>query len=740
MKTSQGRRGVVLIVVLALLTLFAVVGVTFVLYAQLQADQARIFREAQTKRLSAGPAASPELLLAEFLRQLIYDLPDDNVGAKSALRGHSLARTMYGAQGPFPNNNNIRAFNGVGRIRFNITGGVFAGRQNYDLINYTYFDNSYTLGNERRDPEYPYGSANYVGINGSYTYPDNTNVFLAAVNANGDVLVPSYHRPAVFNPSSGLNDQTNPNWTNDVGKYMILRPRPVDMSANFPYPTDLKGDVKNLVGAPGGNDSVWLNLGAPVMTLPDGRKVVPLFAPLVTDLDNRININIAGNLVGNPTHGSNQGWGPWEVNPGKVLKQGGAEWQTILLGNGTIAGRYGPDAKPGTNGTQASPGTSPRFYGQVDFDSWDEIGGGGNSQAFQMPSTSTFSSFPTYPSSPGGWGNGSNAERTNHPLLYNIFDPKGGTSLNNDDKVFDDSNMMALLRDTSTTNDVKTSELGQLCPTNFDNLVADPTGRIRRLVTTRSFDVDQPGLTPHILTPTSQPYALASLFPTGNAAPFPSTYQAPAGTFTEFGADWRYNGGFFDTANTVQRPTTRLDLNQSLPDYPAPDATGLITDMAGFTSAQNARQEMAKQIFLRLRAVTGASDPDPSASAPANEVNALRYLAQLAVNIVDFIDNDNYMTPFQWEPTNNEYVFGTELPRLVINEVYTEIQNDKADMGQMMANNDYQVRFWVELHNPMNNPTAMDSSDDGTARLYVGAAGSGHAAYKLVVTESTGIA
>src|SRR5437899_8777374 len=87
------RVGVILVIVLMLLTLLAVVGLSFVLYAQSAATSARFYREAESP---IRPDIDPELLLAHFLGQLIYDVPDDASGVYSALRGHSLARTMYG--------------------------------------------------------------------------------------------------------------------------------------------------------------------------------------------------------------------------------------------------------------------------------------------------------------------------------------------------------------------------------------------------------------------------------------------------------------------------------------------------------------------------------------------------------------------------------------------------------------------------------------------------------------------
>src|SRR5438128_10223031 len=87
------RRGVILLVVLLMLTLFAIVGLTFVLYAGSAADSARLRLEAESR---PQPDVEPELVFSHFLGQLLYDCLDDERGVYSALRGHSLLRNLYG--------------------------------------------------------------------------------------------------------------------------------------------------------------------------------------------------------------------------------------------------------------------------------------------------------------------------------------------------------------------------------------------------------------------------------------------------------------------------------------------------------------------------------------------------------------------------------------------------------------------------------------------------------------------
>src|SRR5258708_1555725 len=99
------RPGVVLLVVMALLALFATVGLSFVFYADAEAEAVRLGNRALVKDM---PDVDPEDLAAYFLNQLIYDTNNPY----SSMRGWSLARSIYGYN---PAALNFTPYNGAGR-------------------------------------------------------------------------------------------------------------------------------------------------------------------------------------------------------------------------------------------------------------------------------------------------------------------------------------------------------------------------------------------------------------------------------------------------------------------------------------------------------------------------------------------------------------------------------------------------------------------------------------------------
>lgn len=950
--STDARRGVILMVVLALLTLFAIVGLSFVFYAQAAADASRAAKDADALRY---PDESPDKLMAFFLSQLIYDC-DDTEGVYSALRGHSLARSMYGFDDlRDPNTGalipNTVPFNGTGRLAtppppFAQAPTLPPGIPFSDavLINYTYYQNDGFL----RDPERLGARANLAaqrglvtgGINVPYTYPDPNNMFMGAVTAGGQVLMPSFHRPWLFGPLA----EPNPNWWgNAVGKYLTLRPRPVEQVTQtqvntwnalfppqavpplpwnldtltpaqqtnvralinyfqqqgtpglFPYPEDATGDVKNLYWLPGGNDSIWTDLGYPVQVNADGKKYKPMFAFFIMDLDSRVNLNAHGNYraqVPNPFNAmqmipgqaSNQGHTKCEVNVGTYIltkaDPGGGnpfpEWINLFRGKGApgqpnpgaiIRGRYGwdpPQQQPpapyspfppfpvpnftptlvGWGSNISNPGSFAHVYGQADLDGTDDLNGWVPSSPLRLPGQGgygPYNCFPFFPGSlgagsPGGWGNGSDVERANHPLIYDYYRPfmdvaqqSGGPVAPDyrppaDDRAFAALEMKALLDGGSPT---VSSPLGQLLYYNLSDPL-DVAGCLKRrfLVTTTSNDVgrtgvmpwmyntDIPGQTPgtyayaaQILAPFPGEDPIYSPAPHGNPQNFPNpaTLRGQAlplrSEFYVPGADpaspnpqvqaaflqsnWRSGLSAMPplmpplpVAGPQQGPQNaqqslpmqwplaqqlvpmlgRLNLHRPLTAYPASqpgfvvnrfddNQTAYPGDPQGrtifqvFQAAQNDRQNMARDIYRLLRKLCAIATPADPTNPTAAELLPRRWLAQLAVNIVDYIDNDDISTPFNFYPADEFpgltpnppavqppntpeitgvmqfFVFGVELPRIVLNEALIEYKN-QVPQGQTGK---FQVNLYAELFNtmPALTPGTWDPTDPNPILLAV---------------------
>jgi hypothetical protein len=437
-RTKIKRRGIVLVLVLAMLALLAVIGITFATYS----GQAKI-----NARNYLGSVLQPQAdeLFDFALGQLIGDTSD----IRSAIRGHSLARDMYGNDG-FGNGyvtansdgtplsiQNVVAVAGTGTAAnnptlYNVTTSVINGDPAFYGINFTrwimrvsYTGTVPTYGNKPVDstlevlqvnpggittpnvvlqvtpidnplsstpidapgagnafntitalynptlgttsnlamnvftgvapaPSIPPSASNFTvvldgrylhafngtgmggsGVYGNFRYSglspqflamdedydacDLENWYVALQSADGQVMIPSFHRPAavrydpnglggvVVNDWQRINQDPNPatggngNWSTSAAR--ILRPvandgnDPNTFPDLIPDPTTGKitYDVDN--DGDGLTDSVWLDLGYPARKDAKGQFYKPLFAFMVIGLNGRIPLNTAGNLA-----------------------------------------------------------------------------------------------------------------------------------------------------------------------------------------------------------------------------------------------------------------------------------------------------------------------------------------------------------------------------------------------------------------------------------------------------------
>jgi hypothetical protein len=798
------RRGMILMVVLALLALFAIVGLAFVLFAQSSRRASGIFRDAWQLPFKGnagntaggggggggGPGSAggtyspPDIPATELFRwalgQLIYDTDDGPFGVQSSIRGSSLARTMYGYN---DQGLNTQPFNGSGRVHNTYNAGSYSGLDDFQLVNY-----QFVPGVDLRDPEQSGTRADPMkprggftgGANPSSTYPNLDNFYLGASRADGTLLTQSLHRAWLFGPIDPTSQNPasptfNPNWTNFQGRFMTARPRTVDNLVQypdgrpgFPYPTDAGGDLKNRLGYPGGNDSIWVDLGFPKRQAPDGRWFKPLFAFYVEDMDSKLNLNTAGNIMartanGQPTHASLQGWGKWESNLARVLNRSdtpaaAVEWTNLFLGNGQpppgfLPGRYGLDGNPNSTGGNSAGGSLARFFAQVDYNACDETNNYLPTGRFDL----TQGIWPVFPK---GYSNSTAAERTNHARLFDYFRPSGPPQPPGQPPLWDDSilggsipgaaaEIKRLWVNGFTGSDTQAAQIAQLAPKNFDVrpdlTIVDPVlqasiqaanKRRRLLVTALSMDMGRAGVSPWLYT-RQTPYGSTD----PNVPP-----SGAAVTSLTTGVVRQAVEAALEAVN-LDTPLTSYPLKGN--NYARYDTNP--NDLQQFQKAQADRQKMASDIYLRLLWATGAPKPVDVTAPTDAELIPLRWLAQLAANIVDFIDEDEISTPFNFYPVAYQFfngpqplpmgvdlvsptfinpnggevvprywVFGTELPPILLNEVYTEYSLPAVPQAGNTAN--FPVKVWAELYNafPMNpQATNTQPQDQGPVPLRI---------------------
>jgi hypothetical protein len=574
-------------------------------------------------------------------------------------------------------------------------------------------------------------------------------------------------------------------------------PPPGDLGGDV---KNLPPEVKTLVGFNGttpvfaNNDSYWMNIGFPAIPYSNNRKVIPLAAVFIMDNDGKVNLNVAGNLRGRDipataspatTHLSGHGMGPYEINPLKMYPSAVPaanrldELRKLIagaqVGSSFIRGRAGitpgtPDVNAGdpTTTSIGNPapirGYLPILRGAPYYAPYNLDGGNDN---FSVPGwlwsdrVAISGDDPNYPNTLRGYlrspvfSNGflsggpqeySRLGFSRSPLFLSPFAfsqvspiaPLTGNEYSvggiSHQRRFGFHNQEALYRQADTGADKIDSELRKLVPYLF------LTPQQRWQLTTISNDLNVAGIAPW--KDNTADYLVNRTPAIPPALDLDTNLSRGAGAAVQLPAAPPSNGEYSPTANYLWRSIfgnrNRIDLSRQLPDYPeAADNNShlVMTDpivRSRYMIALQARQKLAHEIYTSL---VNLVHPD---TTTVN--NTSRWLAQLAVNIVDYIDNDDYPTWFKIEtgPNNAEtIVWGTELPRLVINEVYAEAVNDPADPLPMnQAQNPYNVKHWVELYNPLMNSTFPGVWRDGAnARLHV----NNTSVYRLLITPQTNI-
>jgi hypothetical protein len=564
------------------------------------------------------------------------------------------------------------------------------------------------------------------GMNEDYDAVDYNNMALATPPVEVPGMTPKQYRviPSFYRPELIKYWESQGPLTPDVLRAISLRPIEAD-HPNFPKLNSLftgPWDVDN--DGDGIPDSIWIDLGMPVRSMPDGRLYKPMYAIHCVDLDGRLNVNAhgswaqttaqyyqgvdlrppqppnpldpkkdeipggdkmyfaSGQTTANLPRG--QGWGVADVNlrPLFLADDQLARYRALLGGYPSLKldGRYA-DFDYATDGRMPPPGPQDETANLLHQQLWFQYQGTPVTPNFWrfvngIPVVDAYGSPPdllaagavgldvagrpmwawttsTYPDvDPQQTGL---AENRLNPYKVNLSRraPRGATSpakVRVPDNPYSPEELERLLRIFDRDNSSAAGRLlgvtaGPAPDENYVNWLR----QARHKMTTDSWDVPVPsGVAPVSLRrATSSPHVTDLLTAKG----VPPQY-------------WR------QLLPPELLRGERMNLNR-------PYGTGAsFVNTGESTGPATGREVHARHLYVLAMLV---SDMDHLTTVFGERKAACRYLAQWAVNVVDFMDRDPIMTRFAfdenpwdgWSPPAADesfVVWGCERPELLLTE------------------------------------------------------------------------
>jgi hypothetical protein len=791
------RRGVLLLVVLSMLTLFMMLGTTYVVIASRARRTARAFATNINATSSAGIDSQ------RFLDEAFMAVARGTTGtsAIAALRqGDDLLGDKYGSTTPL-----------TGQITGNATGAaiislpvnlgsphLLAGR----VITFTLP----TLSDVstrilRADATTLYLPAGQT-VNGA-------SITVNAINAAKALAADNKH--FLINGREFDGSSTNESYdafatTSGTSDPALARIQLISGSTSV-TPSFGKSSPQIDNDGDGTPDSDWIDVGFPVITDAAGNQFKPKAAVLVIDMDGRLNLNVHGSRTDlentaattdcsdngvSATHSSGtnfypslsfsstsgtttvpilalprgQGVGPAELSlfgpvAGSANSTGVGE---MLSGSPTeiasLADKYtgrprpvigGPEGRYGSDNTTWDPQTNPDPLatakpGNADKDDNNTLDRWTSSSGTTAP-LRYFEDTNTRYGSPSDlkgrmrvW-----TDAFGQPVYYKPYWGKtaasGGRGLFADDDIIDDPYELNLGRSGPRTGAVKSSAGSSAAADNlygpadlegvlrfFDpdsmrlsrrliSICRNCAADARLLITTESWD------TPAI-TGKAWSDVVATQFATLLQGSSAQDFFSPE---TIMGHKFDLNRAFHDPALLNE------DLNNNGVLDPGEDSNSNGVLDSAFSEPSDTigiarRQQFAKHFYCLLVALFQKN----SGAAPT-PIQA-EQLAQWAVNVVDFRDDDSIMTPFDYDEmfaagstswNASKRVWGCERPEILITETLawhdrktddTDTNKKVTESDQSQADNDFDQKyrprgaFFVELYSPWGSQAKQYSS------------------------------
>jgi hypothetical protein len=715
------RRGVLLLVVLSMLTLFLMLGAAYLTIATRARKAARAFAN-NSVAATASTAAEQRLLDAAFM-SIVRGVNDSNVAYLGT--GEDLLGDKYGSDQP---------------LTVRITGASLLDSSNALIQLTTTGTTSQTaavsdLNGRVATIMLPGLAASTRILRASGSPASPTLVVAAGPTAAGYPLSQSGIDAALAmvsgtQPSLVINGREfdgDPSGTSDTNEpWDAVDSRNPLLAASgsmSPFSNAGSGSIDN--DGDGTADSKFVNIGLPSLTNSDGQEIYPQAAILVMDLDGRLNVNAHGSEADSrtvnqyPVFNANTGtgaaisipmtqlprgapMGPASVSiaRGVAFDQSGgislAKADLPIAGTQLIGGRTvaGANAEYATNAYTRETPRLGGIQGRSGDAAWDGSTGNPLTSAAGWPlindavsraadrwranldPDNQFMAF-SYFTAPGRWGSPVDlrgqmrvwVDGFGQPVYYKPVWQSGSFN-----EAVDDPYEVNLTRLGSRPGYTLTPS-GTAAPADSLFTPADLEGLLRY------YDPDTLKLPRRLVALSGTSAPKQRLMLTSESWDTPAvvgtTWQTVIGGTANYGS-------FLSTAivasgsNRPQdlfSPETilghKMDLNRPFHDVAFDEPNDTTGNQA--TGTLGRRQTFARQLYCLMVSIARANNSGNLSAANAHK------LAQYVVNVVDFRDADSVMTKFfydpnfgpkstGWSPGNNNYVWGCERPEVLMTE------------------------------------------------------------------------
>ncbi|WP_442511202.1 hypothetical protein SH528x_002872 [Novipirellula sp. SH528] len=556
-----------------------------------------------------------------------------------------------------------------------------------------------------------------------YDAADFNNWFLSHRHADGTVI-PSFHRPSVINYILNEFDDWEPDTATPAGPrsrgdYADLmasiargtfRPLPIAANqfnktgqtnlainqeftgGNSSFALRIATRIKNekLVNqmaraliqgdwdvdndADGVNDSIWVDLGLPLFTGPEGKLLRPLVAPLIEDLSGRLNVNAHHNssyasatMLGVSSTGPDWAgdYASGSQNAFRGLGYGPAEIALPLTGLDQLVNDRYRNSAMASGITQPTPGKDTN-------DALDVLRTG------PRPAHHTASGgygYSTDPFGRGGVGIGfsghlvagdsgtqlraDDTSTTNHNELTNEAindpyeaDPSGRLT---GDLMLSADELEAILR----ANEFDLAMLPIRLRNRVDSLMAGNPGLARALTThSKSDDTPPPISFTNGTAGDSAFESLLELFPTTlSKVDARRLFAHEIRLGRKLDVNRPLGNGFDDNGNGVIDEPIEVAAETEAFKVAAGASGTIPTSFQSQTpdynfdepSTANERQLLARHLYVLMMLLTSGAADFPDSNDAALPGYKARRIAQWAVNVVDYRDPDSIMTAFEYD-------------------------------------------------------------------------------------------